>query len=37
VRARVRWPASWAALGSKGRSGPVGWLPAHARGKGFPI
>jgi hypothetical protein len=37
ARARSRWPVSWAALGPKGRSGPVGWLPAHERGKGFPI
>jgi hypothetical protein len=35
--ARGRWLVGWAALGLKGRSGPVGWQPVHVRGKGFPI
>jgi chromosome segregation ATPase len=29
------WLAGWAVLGPKERSGPVGWLPAHAREKGY--
>jgi hypothetical protein len=32
---RGRWLVGWAALGPKEWSGPVGWLPAHARGKVF--